>query len=275
MIVLLLVAAAPSRTWETLLEEGHRAFARGDFLTAADRYEEAEVRSPEPGRVAYFLAGAKYHLALKAEGPSPELQEAEQWYRCCTEPGDPHRARALFGLGNCLLHKAGQRDAASLFAAIACYDQCLSCAGEDPTLVKDALHNRERALLLALQFPPPASGLSPDKPPQEEPNPMSPHPHRPPLPVQVGDAAQDGTADHRSGANPVKPDQGTAPTRSSEKPPPGKGNLDPIPDEVEVPPLSVHDAAQHLAQAAQRVIEERQTYRQRSRGPTARGVQDW
>src|SRR5690242_17801657 len=87
---------------EKWLSEGHAAFARGDYAGAAALYERAEMYSDDPRRVAFFLAGAKYHLARKTEGSSPELHEAEQLYRCCLDPADPNRPHALFGLGNCL-----------------------------------------------------------------------------------------------------------------------------------------------------------------------------
>ncbi len=111
------------------------------------------MHSTDPAEVAFYLAGAKYHLAVKTEGFSPELREAEQLYRCCLEPANPHRPRALCGLGNCLLHKAGTNDEDSLRAAIACYDRCLQSAGDDAALASDALYNREKARLLLLAIP--------------------------------------------------------------------------------------------------------------------------
>src|SRR5579871_6834031 len=68
---------------EQLLMEGHAAFDRGDYAGAEKAYEQAERYSTDPVDVAYYLAATKYHLAAKTEGPSPELLEAEQLYRCC------------------------------------------------------------------------------------------------------------------------------------------------------------------------------------------------
>jgi tetratricopeptide (TPR) repeat protein len=272
-LLVLVLGASPAPDPEALLLEGHAAFARGDYAGAAALYEQAEVRSTDPGRVAFYLAGAKYHLALRSEGPSAELQEAEQLYRCCLTPDDPRRLRALYGLGNCLLHRAGERDAASLRAAVACYDRCL--AGDDESLRADARYNREKARLLLLQMQNPTNGPQPDRPPEDSMNPRPDRPDRPPMPLQTGDTGAEGSADPRALVGPVKPEQGTTPAQTRDTPPPGKGDLQPIPDEVDVPPLSAHDAAEHLDMAARRVVQERHGYRRRGAGEPAPGVRDW
>lgn len=258
---------------EKLLQEGHAAFARGDYAGAATLYEQAEIHSTDPGQVAFYLAGAKYHLAVKMEGRSPELQEAEQLYRCCLDSADPRRPRALYGLGNCLLHKAGERDAASLRAAIVCYDQCLQSAGEDEALAADARYNREKARLLLLQFQSPTNGPQGDKPPTDDTNPRPSRPDRRPMQVQIGGPGEDGNPDARAGT--FKPEPGTAATQTDAAPQPGKGNLEPIPDQVDAPPLSAHDAAEHLEQAAKKVMHERQTYHRRAERVVAPNVRDW
>src|SRR5258708_3722559 len=86
---------------DTLIRAGNAAFERGAYAEAAAQYEKASNRTTEPGLVAFNLATAKYHLAR--EGNPQALADAELGYRCCLEPGDPRRAQALFGLGNCLL----------------------------------------------------------------------------------------------------------------------------------------------------------------------------
>lgn len=261
---------------ERLLEEGHAAFARGDYAGAAALYEQAEMHSTDPAKVAFYLAGAKYHLALLTEGISPELLEADKLYRCCLDPSNPLRPRALYGLGNCLLHRAGGRDAARLRTAIACYDQCLQSAGEDEALAADARYNREKARLLLLQFQPPPGGSNRDTPPDEDDHPPLPHPNaRPPLPASMGEQGPDGDEQGRAIDGAAKPEDGSAASKSNEPPSPGKGNLDPIPDEVDVPPLSPHDAAEHLEQAAKKVQHERQTFHRRGERASAASVKDW
>jgi hypothetical protein len=165
---------------------------------------------------------------MKTEGPSPELLEAEQWYRCCLEPSDPRRPRALCGLGNCLLHKAGGRDEASLRAALTCYDQCLQSAGDDTELASDARYNREKARLLLLQFPPPANNSPGDRPPSDDMNPYPPRPdNRHALPMPVGDKGEDGDIDPNASPGGTKPDEDKSAAKSKDPPPPGKGNLHP------------------------------------------------
>ncbi len=265
LVLLLPMAWKESPGPEKLLIEGHTAFARGDYVGAAALYERAEMHSTDPEQVAFYLAGAKYHLALKSEGPSPELQEAEQLYRCCLDPSDSRRPHALYGLGNCLLHKAGQRDAASLRTAIACYDQCLQSAGGDLALTADARYNREKARLMLLQFKPPASGPQSDKPPSNDTNPQPPHSDPPQPTPAVGEQGPDGNPDRRGVSGVAKPEPGTTAAKTDMPPPPGKGNLDPIPDEVDVPPLSATTRPSSSEAATKKVMLERQTYHRRER----------
>jgi hypothetical protein len=260
---------------EQLLQEGHQAAVRGDYEKAAALYEQAEVYSTDPAEAAFYLAGAKYHLAMKIEGRSPELLEAEQWYRCCLESSDRRRPRALCGLGNCLLHKAGAHDETSVRAALTCYDQCLQSTGDDTALASDARYNREKARLLLLQFPPPANNSPGDRPPSDDMNPYPPRfDNRHALPMPAGDQDEDTETDPNVSPGGTKPDEGTSATKNKE-PPPGKGNLPPIPDEVEAPPLSPHEAGEHLQLAARKVMLERQIHRRRSEEPSAASVKDW
>jgi hypothetical protein len=262
---------------ETLLEEGHRTLARGDYERAASLYEQAELHSTEPAEAAFYLAGAKYHLAEKVEGISAELLEAEQLYRCCLDPSDPRRPRALCGLGNCLLHKAGSSDEGSLRSAITCYDLCLQSAGEDEALASAARFNREKARLLLLQFIPPIYDPARDRPPGEDLNPHMPRhdDNRLPMPIPTSVNGTDGSADLQTAAGDAAQDQGKEAAKNNEPPQPGKGNLPPIPDQVDVPPLSPQVAVEHLEMAAKRVQKERQIHHRRSEEASAKGVKDW
>lgn len=262
---------------EKLLQEGRQALARGDYEKAAALYEQAELHSTDPGEVAFHLAGAKYNLAVKVEGLSAELLEAEQLYRCCLDPSDSHRPHALCGLGNCLLHKAGSSDEGSLRSAIACYDLCLQSAGEDKALASVARYNREKARLLLLQFVPPARDSASERPRGDDMHPHFPRPHdyRQAMQLPAGADNADGSAEAQTGPGDAKPDQGNGTAKNDEPPQPGKGNLPPIPDEVDVPPLSVHVADEHLELAAKRVFQERQTHHRRDEETAAKGVKDW
>jgi hypothetical protein len=264
-------------TPEQLLQEGHRALARGDCESAAALYEQAEVHSTDPAEVAFYLAGAKYHLAVRVEGLSLELLEAEQLYRCCLEPSDARRPRALCGLGNCLLHKAGSTDEGSLRAAIACYDLCLQSAGEDEKLASAARYNREKARLLLLQIVPPINESAGDRPPNDFMNPHFPRPddYRHALPLPTDSNGGDGSADSETASGNDKQDQGKDAGKNNDPPQPGKGNLPPIPDQVDAPPLSQQVAVEHLEQAAKKVLHERQTHHRRDEDASAKGVKDW
>jgi tetratricopeptide (TPR) repeat protein len=271
----LLLTAASRPDPEALLSQGHAAFAHGDYAAAADLYERASLRATDPGLVALSLAAAKYHLALEADGPSPALYEAETLYRCCLEPNDPRRPRALYGLGNCLLRKAAARDAASLRTALACYDQCLQAAGDDAALTADAAHNRERARLLLLQVVPQPGDSSEDRPPGNDAANPPPAPDRSPMGGALEAlAGLDGRPDARAGAM-VKPEAGSAPVQTDAPPPPGAGDLPPIPDQADLPPLSARDAAEHLERAHQRIAQEGRDYRRGRVRPPAEGVRGW
>ena len=275
LLVIPLLNPAEKPDPEKCLREGHAAFARGDYAAAASFYERAEVHSTDPAEVAFYLAGAKYRLALKMPGPSPELREAERLYRCCLAPSNPHRLRALLGLGDCLLHKSGGRDAASLRTALTCFEQCLQSSGEDAELIADARYNREKARLLLLQFQPPANGSPNDNPPRDEDAQPPRYDPRQPMPMPASDQGPDGKGDRQALAAGAEPDKDAAANKTNEPPSPGKGDLQPIPDEVDVPPLSAHDAAEHLELAARKVREERQIHHRRSERASAVGVKDW
>src|SRR6516164_5322763 len=118
-LAILAAATGPDTDPETLLNEGNAAFARGDYAEAADLYRRAEARTTDPGRVAFNRATAVYHQALEDPDDAAELlREAERLYRCCLELDDPRRPRALYGLGNCLLQRAGDQGLDDLKAAI-------------------------------------------------------------------------------------------------------------------------------------------------------------
>jgi tetratricopeptide (TPR) repeat protein len=262
---------------EELLHEGHRALARGNSERAAVLYEQAELHSTNPAEVAFYLAEAKYHLAARVEGLSPELLEAEQLYRCCLDLSDPHRAYALCGLGNCLLHKAGSSDEGSLRSAIACYDLCLQSAGEDRVLASAARYNREKARLLLLQFLPPSRDSASDRPPGDDMHPHLPRhdDYRPAMPLPAGAEGAEGNADPSSAPGDSKQDQGKEAAKNNQPPQPGKGNLPPIPDAVDVAPLSPQIADEHLELAAKKVLLERQSRHRRDEETSPKGVKDW
>lgn len=271
-LALSLLGAAQPPDPEALLREGNAAFARGDFARAAALYERAEVRATDPGLVAFNLAAAKYRLA-ESDGSPQALLEAEQAYRCCVEPGNPRRAAALYGLGNCLLLKAGDRDAATLKAAIECYDRCLRQASPDEALAADVRYNRERARLALQQLLAQSGRPKEDRPSGEDDNPE--RPDRQPQQSPNGDLGPDGQGGTQAGPAMVKPGPGQNPVQTDERPPGGQGTLPPVPDRADPAPLSPQDAAAHLEQATRRILEERQAHRRGNVRPPAPTVRDW
>jgi hypothetical protein len=275
LTAVLLVAAVPAADAEAALRAGNDAFARGDYKAAATFYEQAEARTTEPSLVAYDLAAAKYRLALESDDDRARLlQEAERHYRCCIEPGDPRRARALYGLGNCLLLQAEGRDAAGLREAVARYDECLAEPALDADLAADARHNRERARLLALQLTPPTR---PQDQPSQGDDPKPPEPKKQPDRPEKNPAQQPGAERVKPDdkGKPAQADQGDKPIETDALPPPGEGKLPPVPDRADLPPLSPEDAASHLELAAKRILEEAKAHRRAGVRPPPAGVKDW
>jgi hypothetical protein len=270
------ISAESPADWETLLRQGDAAYAHGDFAAAAAAYEQAGDRTTDPGLVTFDLAAAQYQTALASDAERPRLaREAEQSYRCCIEPGSPRRARALYGLGNAILLRAGDRDADALKAAAECYEQCLAEKDLDAALADDARHNLERVRLLLLQIPPaPAhtkdesSGDVPPKPqtaPRENPGAQR-NPLRDP-------SANMGKPDKRG--EPSKPEKGAKPVETDAPPAPGSGNLPPVPDGADLPPLTPQDAARHLELASQRIEEDYKAHRRAKAPAPAANVRDW
>jgi hypothetical protein len=255
---------------EELLRKGNAAFERGAYAEAAALYEKAGDRATEPGLTAFNLATAKYHLAR--DGNAQALADAELAYRCCLEPGDPRRARALFGLGNCLLLRAAgtSLDRVALRSAIDRFGECLRDRNCDPQLDADARHNRLRARLLLLQAPPPADN-SVDDPGSDD------NRNDPPDSEKDRQDRTMGPGDDR-GDSPRSLAPGTAegPAGATEgSSAPGSGTLPPVPDRSEPAPLAERAALEHLEMATRRILEESREHRRGRARPASSGMRDW
>jgi hypothetical protein len=258
--------AARAEDNDDLVRRANAAFHGGDYAAAVTLYEKAQVRSKAPGLVAFNLATASYHLARA--GDSAALGSAEAAYRSCFEPGDPRRAEAFFGLGNCLLLRGGaaRPDGLALRSAIDRYSECLREPGCGPSLAGDARANRERARLLLLQAPPAAG------PEQEGGDDTKEDPR---------DGKRDG--DRQRGAADLAPDHGDpgategkgAGDQRQARPSAGRGGLPPVPDHAEAPPLSSGDAAVHLDRAWRLIQDDLQAYRRGRARAVPPGARDW
>ncbi len=248
-----------------------RLSRRGAWAEAAALYDQAGDRTTEPGLVAFNLATAKYHLAR--EGNAQALADAEQAYRCCLEPGDPRRAQALFGLGNCLLLRAGgsSLDRVSLRSAIDRFGECLRDPGCVPPLAADARHNRLRARLLLLQMPPPRDG-STDDPGSDDPKDDQPEDGKNPEERSRGIGDDKGT----QAGTPFKGSADPSAGENQGTPSAGRGAaLPPVPDQAVASPLATRDALEHLQMATQRILDESRQHRRSRSRPAASGVRDW
>lgn len=279
LLLVPLVAAAPMRRADpdSLLRAGLAAYRAGDPGRAAELFERAGLRTTEPSRAAFNLATARYRQARE---DSPQaLAEAEEAYHCCLEPGDPYRAEALFGLGNCLLLRAGGAtlDRAALRAAIDRFSQCLAEPGCPRRLADDARYNRARARLLLLQAPAAPGGANDDPSTTDDKDRQD---DEPPDPSRGPDGNRDNGADTPQGS------RGNPGERGHEQPgdaqqgneganAPGKGIVPPVPDSGDPMPLSPRDAELHLEKATRAILKDLQEYRRGRARTGSPGVRDW
>jgi hypothetical protein len=269
LALLALAPAYPAQEIDDLVRASNAAFHAGDLAHASALLERAQRLAPDPRLVAFNLATVRFHQARAGE--SAALAEAEVYYRCCAEPGDPRRAEALLGLGSCLLMRgsSGRLDALALRAAIDRFTLCRREPGCPAEVARAAEWDEQRARLLLLQAPPPA-GPSPEEPPGDEKDPDPPTPPQPKSPADgSGDVRPDATA--RGDPN--------AKTRPTEEPSnrtgPGKGTLTPVPDQAEAPPLAEPDAAAHLEAAVKNISEDWLRHRRGRARPATPGRRDW
>jgi hypothetical protein len=249
---------------DVLVRQGNEAFDRGDFAAATDSYARAEERTQDPGLVAFNEGTALYQLG--------QFRDAELHYRRCREDAEgPRLTRLLFNLGNCLLQQEQGRNPARLREAIRLYQQCLEQPNLDANLADDARHNLELARLLWLQA---KAGKQGSQEESEE-NPDDPR--------SGGKNEQEGLNSELANQDPLgRPGSSADPagdtkgaSRTDQTPPPGKGNLPPVPDQDDLAPLTPEEAAAHLKQAAQRILHDREDYRRRPLPAPAANVMDW
>jgi hypothetical protein len=276
LIALLGASAASPPDWRMLQRQGDAAFARGDYTAAVTLFELAGCRTTDPSLVTYSLAAAQYHLALASDTDRARLaREAEQSYRCCIERRDPRRARALYGLGNALLLRAGDRDADVLKAAVESYQQCLAETNLEKELEDDARHNLERARLLLVQIPPPPAHTKDESSGEVPPKPRNSSREAPGAQKNPTRDPSNNAGKPDKGGDPAKPEKGTKPIETDVPPSPGSGHLPPVPDGADLPPLTAQDAARHLELASQCIEEDCKAHRRsKASAPTA-NTRDW
>jgi hypothetical protein len=274
----LVLAAKPSSydDPESLLRRADAAFAEGRADEAAELYDKAGVRTTKPSLAAYNLATARFRQAR--EGNLSMLGAAEVNYRACVREGDEFRARALLGLGNCLLLRATTAaavDRAALRAAMDRFAECMADPGCDAELKADARHNRAKARLLLLQTPPPPEGA--EEPPPGDDKEDKEEPQKDPKKDQrdKGDESSQGEGS-KDKSQLGKGDEAKAKEGArGEQTAGGNKLLAPPPESAEAPPLAREDAERHLEEAARRIREEAAAFRRGKAKPAAPGVKDW
>lgn len=254
---------------EGLVRNGNAAFARGEYARALELFSQAEGQTTDPGLVAFNKAAALYQFG--------RFREAELHYRRCREDASGTRlARLLYGLGNCLVQQGATGDAGQLDQAIRSYEECLTLGDADDDLKTDARHNLEVAKQLRSQRPP---GGQQSNPPDDSPKSQQERPDGRSPDGQTGEDEPNGKSPFAKGKAVSLPAEkrrpGTKATPVDQSPPPGKGNLPPVPDQDELARLSPEDAREHLRQSALRIAQELREHRRRSLLAPARRIPDW
>jgi len=252
---------------EDLVRRGNAALARREGAAALSSFARAEERSTDPGLVAYNTAVALYQLG--------RYREAELHFRRCREDAQGLRlATLLAGLGNCSLRQSQGHDARLIDQAINSYEECLNQRDLDGQLQSDVQHNLGLARQLRLhakEDPGPRgpkdeeSGTGPDRPNQKRGN-------------RAGGDERDPDAARKSvdaDARARELADARAKAVADDQPPPGKGNLPPIPDRDDLDMLSPEDAAAHLRQAVERIEQAQRDQRRRLAVSPSRTLLDW
>jgi tetratricopeptide (TPR) repeat protein len=268
VLALATLAAAPPVAPDELVRLGNAAFGRGDYALAVDFYGRAEERTLDPGLVAFNEATALYQLG--------RYREAELHYlRSREDATGLRRARLLYNLGNSVLKQGRQHSSRRLREAIASYEECLQQNGIDAELAADARHNLELARLLLQKAKSREEGKNSAEEEQGNNNPQADER------TDVKPGGDDSSAVAPDPAGKVGPaaeqpgNRNTAQAKTNEQPPPGQGNLPPIPDEDDLAAMTPVDAAEHLKKAAARIQQERREYRQRPVAAAPANMPDW
>jgi tetratricopeptide (TPR) repeat protein len=265
--IFLLSGASVSDPGE-LLRRGNAAFALEQYETALELYEQAEIRTTDPGLVAFNKGAALYRLG--------RYREAEIHYLLSRQDAEGERLpRVLYDLGNTLLMESRARDAKLLARAITSYEECLRQENAPAELLEDAKHNLTLAKVLLQKA---KNAKNPDYPNEQNPD------IRPPRQEDAENDSQDRRLgsdflDSRNGGRQgrhVQPGDPDSEGANSDQPREGAmGNLPPIPDEDKLTPLSSQDTAAYLKKTADRILEERRKHHMISVARPSQNIKDW
>ncbi|MDP8235311.1 MAG: tetratricopeptide repeat protein [Candidatus Erginobacter occultus] len=188
----------------SLVEEGNRLFAEGDFEGALERYNEALLELPEAREILYNIGGVRHRQG--------DLENAAALYKSVLESEEPElAARAAYNLGNNLFRQEDYSRAAEAYKA------ALKLEPED----EDARYNYELARRFALQPPPPQPEPQEQEQKEEEEEEKQDQGQPPPKPEEQEEDAEE--EESKSQAPSPEDETGEEPP----PPPPEEGEMDP------------------------------------------------
>ncbi len=233
------IAASPIDDW---LRRGNADLAAGRPEAALTWYAKAAERTPDPGQVAFNQGVALANLG--------RFREAELHFRrSLSDAEGERRAKALFNLGTCLVRRCGGIERKALSDAVVAFQQALPIAAGE--LAIEITTNLRIAEQLLAQAPPEAKG----KPPTPEPGGETPPK------AGTSDGGDPGekanvTGEPGKSRRPVESKEGGRDSKAV--PPPGKGNLPPLPDDETLTTIPPEDLAAHLERIEQRIAAAKQ-----------------
>ncbi len=279
-----LIAAAPPQTEtpDDLIRRANDAFRAGDKDAADALYALAEERTADPGLVAFNRGTVAFDRGAKALDLK-QLRDAEEHYERVLKDAacPPERAaKAWYNRGTCLLWHGGSIEVYR--AAAACFEHTLDSDAADEQLKVRARDNLERAKLLWTEErkkkenekKTPNSDI-----PREEPDKPKPQPEKPggndTNPGDSTETKKGDTIPKPAGAQPQQQPNGTNPNQTDQTVPGNNASLQPLPDTVDVRPLSEKQARDNLAATAKRIKREQQSLLRTLYGPERANVRDW
>lgn len=238
LTILLLCCAAD--LVDDAVRSGYAAFQRQEYDAAIAWYEGALKSSADPGRLAAELGA----VCAQAE----RYSEAAAWFgRCLEDAQGQRRVKAAYGQATSLTHVGktvpGRRGVAILQQAMQMYEMTLrewaALSSEEQEAFShykaDTEHNRsitQQLLTLKLKEPEPPENTEVEAPPV------------------TSDALSEAEAGLNRGARATPlagqtsssqgNDSGTSESTA------GRGNLPPLPDEEDAPPLGADDAQRRI-----------------------------
>jgi len=241
LVALAIIGLGIGNPGVSLVEEGNRLFAEGDFEGALQRYNEALLELPEAREILYNIGGVRHRQG--------DLENAAALYKSVLESEEPElAARAAYNLGNTLFRQEDYSRAAEAYKA------ALKLDPEDG----DARYNYELARRFALEPPPPQPEQEKQKQQEEEEKQEQDQEQPPPEPEDREEDAQE--------------EKEESPAPSPEEGPEGEQPPPPQPEEGE---MDQEDLERLLDAMLAEEEEQRAEMREMEQGETEEVGRDW